>query len=274
MGRIITKMDDTPIPKTVGRLVPRDKNREKTFEGERIAKVIARAGMCSRRDAEAWVNAGRVQVNGTVIDSPALNVTKNDLIVVDGKVLPDAEKPRLFRYNKPAGLVTTAKDPKGRTTVFDSLPKGLPRVVSVGRLDYNTEGLLLLTNDGELKRLLELPSTGWVRRYRVRAFGHTDDAALARLAKGITIEGVTYGAIEAKVERQQGDNCWINIAIKEGKNREVRRIMEYMGLQVNRLIRVSYGPFQLGNLPEGAAEELNQKILREQIPQFFGPKKG
>ncbi len=215
---------------------------------ERIAKVMARAGLCSRRDAEAWIEEGRVSVNGTVITSPALDVTKRDNIMVDGKLLPTRERTRLFLYHKPRGLVTTAKDPEGRTTVFERLPPGLPRVVTVGRLDINTEGLMLLTNDGGLSRVLELPETGWLRKYRVRAFGSINQAALDELAEGVTIDGMHYGPIEAALEREQGDNVWLMIGLREGKNREVKRILEHLGLQVNRLIRVSFGPFQLGDL--------------------------
>lgn len=238
-------------------------------KGERIAKVLARAGLCSRREAENWIEAGRVHVNGQKLDSPAFNVTPGDKVEVDGKVLPQAEDTRLFLYHKPPGLVTTARDEKGRATVFDNLPPELPRVVSVGRLDMNTEGLLLLTNDGALARHLELPSTGWVRRYRVRAHGRADETALANLARGITIEGVRYAGIDAALERQQGANCWLTMALREGKNREIRKVLEHLGLSVNRLIRVSYGPFQLGNLPAGAAKEIGKKVLREQLPDFF-----
>jgi 23S rRNA pseudouridine2605 synthase len=236
------------------------------FEGERIAKAIARAGVCSRRDAEAMILAGRVSVNGKKLTSPALNVTVGDDIRIDGKPMPEPERTRLFRYYKPRGLVTTAKDPQGRPTVFDSLPKGMPRVVSVGRLDLNSEGLLLLTNDGGLARRLELPTTGWVRRYRVRVHGEVDQTQLGQLAKGITVEGVRYGAIEATLDRKQGDNVWLTMALTEGKNREIRKICGHFGWPVSRLIRVAYGPFQLGSqLNPGDIEEVPAKVLREQL---------
>jgi len=235
------------------------------FEGERIAKAIARAGVCSRRDAEAMILEGRVTVNGKKLTSPALNVTDSDDIRIDGKPLPAAERTRLFRYYKPRGLVTTAKDPQGRPTVFDSLPAGMPRVISVGRLDLNSEGLLLLTNDGELARRLELPTTGWVRRYRVRVHGEVDQTQLGQLAKGITVEGVRYGAIEATLDRKQGDNVWLTMALTEGKNREIRKICGHFGWPVSRLIRVAYGPFQLGHLERGDIEEVPAKVLREQL---------
>lgn len=234
-------------------------------EGERIAKVMARAGLCSRRDAEAWIAAGRVTLNGKKLASPAVNVGPMDVVRVDGKPLPEAEKTRLFRYHKPRGLVTTAKDPEGRPTVFDNLPEGLPRVISVGRLDLNSEGLLLLTNDGELARRLELPATGWVRRYRVRVNGRIDPASLTRLAKGIEIEGVRYGAIEAVLDRQQGDNAWLTMSLTEGKNREIRKVCAFFGWTVSRLIRLSYGPFQLGHLEKGQFEEVPSKVLRDQL---------
>jgi 23S rRNA pseudouridine2605 synthase len=233
--------------------------------GERIAKVIARAGLCSRREAEAWIAAGRVAVNGAVIASPALNVTAADRISVDGKALPTRERTRLFLYHKPAGLVTTHADPQGRPTIFQALPKHLPRLISVGRLDLNTEGLLLLTNDGGLARVLELPTTGWLRRYRVRAHGRITQAALDALRSGVTIDGIRYGAIEATLDRAQGANVWLTFAIREGKNREVRNVLDHLGLKVNRLIRVSYGPFQLGDLPEGEVEEIKTRHLREQL---------
>jgi 23S rRNA pseudouridine2605 synthase len=232
---------------------------------ERIAKVIARAGLCSRRDAEEWILAGRVAVNGAVIPSPALNVKPADTITVDGKPLPQRERTRLFLYYKPRGLVTTNSDPEGRPTIFGALPKNLPRLISVGRLDLNTEGLLLLTNDGGLARVLELPETGWLRRYRVRALGRVTQAALDDLRNGIEIDGVRYGAIEATLDREQGFNIWLTFAIREGKNREVRNVLEHLGLKVNRLIRLSFGPFQLGELKEAAVEEVKTRMLRDQL---------
>jgi 23S rRNA pseudouridine2605 synthase len=236
-----------------------------TFPGERIAKVMARAGLCSRRDAERLIAAGRVTLNGTVLTSPAVNVGSDDSVLVDGRPLPDAERVRLWRYHKPAGLVVSNRDPRGRPTVFDRLPQELPRVVSVGRLDLNTEGLLLLTNDGELARELELPATGWLRRYRVRAFGMVDQAMLDRLEAGITIDGVRYGPIGASLERVQGGNAWLLFSLREGKNREVKKVCEHLGLKVNRLIRVSFGPFILGDMPRGAVEEVPPRVLREQL---------
>ncbi len=236
-----------------------------TPAGDRIAKVIARAGLCSRREAENWIAQGRVAVNGTIVTSPALNVTARDRIAVDGKALPARERTRLFLYHKPRGLVTTHADPDKRPTIFEKLPKTLPRLVSVGRLDLNTEGLLLLTNDGGLARVLELPQTGWLRRYRVRAHGNITQPQLDALRQGITVNGIRYGAIEAVMDRLQGANVWLTFAIREGKNREVRNVLEHLGLKVNRLIRVSFGPFQLGELPEGAVEEVRTRHLREQL---------
>ncbi len=226
-------------------------NGDHHHEGERIAKAIARAGLASRREAEAWIAAGRVAVNGEKIASPALNVTPADRVIVDGKPLPVRERTRLFLFHKPRGLVTTHADPQGRPTVFDALPKHLPRLISVGRLDANTEGLLLLTNDGGLARTLELPATGWTRRYRVRANGKITQLRLDRLRHGIEIDGVTYGPIEARLDREQGANVWLTFAMREGKNREVKNVLGHLGLAVNRLIRVSFGPFQLGDLPGG-----------------------
>ena len=234
-------------------------------EGERIAKAIARAGVCSRRDAERLIAEGRVQVDGETIASPALNVGENNLIQVDGKPLGQPEPARLWRYHKPAGLVTTHKDEKGRPTVFANLPKSLGRVVSVGRLDFNSEGLLLLTNDGEIARRLEVPSAGWVRKYRARLFGKVTQADLDRLATGVTIAGVTYGPIVADIERSKGIYSWATVSLKEGKNREVKRVMESLGLKVARLIRTAYGPFQLGHLTEGQVEEIPARLWREQL---------
>jgi len=234
-------------------------------EGERIAKRLARAGLCSRRDAERWIAEGRVAVNGRVLDSPACVVGPEDLVVVDGQPLAEPDRTRLWRYHKPAGLVTTHRDPEGRPTVFDRLPADLPRVISVGRLDLTSEGLLLLTNDGGLARRLELPSNAWARRYRVRVHGSVDVAALARLEAGVMIDGVAYGPIRAVLDRQKGANAWLTVSLREGKNREIRRVMEHLGWSVTRLIRVSYGPFQLGTLAEGAIEEVPGKVLREQM---------
>src|SRR2546423_8424002 len=234
-------------------------------EGERIAKVIARAGLCSRREAEAWIAAGRVAVNGEKIISPALNVTPADKIAVDGKPLPAAERTRLFLYNKPRGLVTTTSDPQGRPTIFGALPKDLPRLISVGRLDLNTEGLLLLTNDGGLARALELPATGWLRRYRVRAHGKVTQAQLDELRDGVTVDGTNYGPIEATLDREQPSNVWVTFGIREGKNREVRNVLRHLGLHVARLIRVSFGPFQLGELVEGEIREVPTRVLRDQL---------
>jgi len=240
------------------------------FGGARIAKVLARAGLCSRREAERWIEQGRVKVGGKVLESPAYNVQPGDDVRVDGKPLPQAEETKLFLYHKPVGLVTSASDEKGRATVFDKLPPEIGRVVSVGRLDINSEGLLLLTNDGGLARYLELPATGWKRRYRVRARGTADVAALEKLKDGITVEGVRYDAIEAVLERaQEGANCWLSMTLREGKNREVRKVLAALGLSVNRLIRVAYGPFQLGNLPEGAVKDVTGKVLREQVSGYF-----
>jgi 23S rRNA pseudouridine2605 synthase len=243
----------------------RDSDHNGQHSGERIAKAIARAGLCSRREAEAWIAAGRVAVNGAVIASPALNVTSQDRISVDENPLPQRERTRLFLYHKPCGLVTTHADPQGRPTVFKALPKHLPRLMSVGRLDANTEGLLLLTNDGGLARVLELPATGWLRRYRVRAHGRVHPDQLTALRKGIVIDGVRYGSIEAKLDREQGANVWLTFAMREGKHREVKNVLGHLGLAVNRLIRVSFGPFQLGDLPEGEVEEVKTRILREQL---------
>ncbi len=239
--------------------------------GERVAKRIARAGLCSRREAEAWVLAGRVAVDGQKLETPACVVTEGQIVTVDGKPLPDAEPARLFRYHKPRGVLTAAQDPEGRPTIYDTLPPGLPRLMPIGRLDLNSEGLLLLTNDGALKRRLELPATGWIRRYRVRAYGHIEERRLADLARGITIGEIAYGPIEARIDRLQGDNVWLRMGLREGRNREVRRVLEHLGLQVNRLIRVAYGPFQLGSLPRRGIEEVLRKVLREQLGKDVAP---
>jgi 23S rRNA pseudouridine2605 synthase len=234
--------------------------------GERIAKFLARAGIASRRDAEALIAAGKVRMNNAEVTHPAVFVNPGDLITVNGQAVSEPERTRLWRYHKPDGLVTTHKDPEGRPTVFDHLPPGLPRVISVGRLDLTSEGLLLLTNDGALSRMLELPTTGWLRRYRVRVHGGVDPAKLRRLADGMVVDGVRFGPIEAAVDSIQRANTWLSVSLREGKNREIRRVMDALLLPVTRLIRVAYGPFQLGNLARGATEEVNGKILREQIP--------
>jgi len=236
-----------------------------TPKGERIAKFLSRAGIASRREAERMIAAGRVAVNGKTIESPALNVTPADKVVVDGKAVGAPEPARLWLYHKPIGLVTTAKDEKGRETVFDKLPEDMPRVMSVGRLDINSEGLLLLTNDGGIKRKLELPSTGWLRKYRVRVKGAPKDADLAPLRDGIVINRERFQPMIVSIDRQQGANAWLTVGIREGRNREIRRAMEAVGLTVNRLIRVSYGPFQLGDLKSGAVDEVRAKVLRDQL---------
>ena len=233
--------------------------------GERIAKVLARSGICSRRDAEKMIDSRRVAVNGKVLTGPAVNVTADDVVTVDGAPIKSAEPARLWRYHKAPGIMTTHKDPQGRPTVFDRLPREMPRVISVGRLDLNSEGLLLLTNDGELARALEHPSRGWMRRYRVRVYGRVDEKRLQSVANGVTIEGVRYGPIQCELDHQQGSNGWIVVSIAEGKNREVRRVMEHLGYTVNRLIRVSYGPFALGRLPRGEVDEISGKVLRDYL---------
>lgn len=242
-----------------------DPEPERDPDRARIAKVIARAGIASRRDAEVLVREGRVEVNGETVTEPGTSVGPRDRVTIDGEPLPRRERTRLWLYHKPRGLVTTAKDPEGRPTVFDMLPPELPRVISVGRLDLNTEGLLLLTNDGGLARVLALPETGWLRRYRVRAYGEITPDALAKLADGVDIDGFHYAGIEAEIDRRQGDNTWLTLGLREGKNREVRRVLEHLGLQVNRLIRISFGPFQLGDMAEGSVEEVRTRYLRDQL---------
>ncbi len=237
--------------------------------GERIAKAIARAGICSRRDAERLIAQHRVTVDGRPVDTPALLVTAASRIEVDGVGVPARQAPRLWRYHKPAGLVTSHRDPQGRPTIFERLPPELGRVISVGRLDLTSEGLLLLTNDGGLSRHLELPSTGWTRRYRVRAHGQIEATALDALKGGSIVEGTVYGPIDARIDRRQGGNVWLTVALAEGRNREVRRVLAHLGLIVNRLIRLSYGPFQLGALKAGQVEEVTRKVLIEQLGKGF-----
>lgn len=239
---------------------------ETAERGERIAKWLARAGIASRRDAEKLLEEGRVKLNGALVSHPATFINPGDVVQVNGAVVDTPDRARLWRYHKPEGLVTTHKDPEGRPTVFEKLPEHLPRVVSVGRLDLNSEGLLLLTNDGGLARQLELPSNGWIRRYRVRVHGVVPERALAGLADGLVVEGVKYGPIEAAVDSRAISNTWLSVALREGRNREVRRVMAHLGLQVTRLIRVAYGPFQLGNLERGAVDEVSGKVLRDQVP--------
>lgn len=243
-------------------------NQPEKKDAERIAKVLARVGVASRREAERMIAQGRISVDGVILQSPAFNVTARSTILVDGKPLPHREPPRLWRYYKPEGLITTARDPQGRPTVFAHLPKDLPRVISVGRLDIASEGLLLLTNDGALARHLELPATGWLRRYRVRIHtGKTPptEETFARLKKGVTVEGVTYGPIEVTIEHGKGSNTWLAVGLREGKNREIRRVMKHLGFEVNRLIRVAFGPFQLGRLEKGAVEEIPSRALQEHL---------
>lgn len=260
--------DEVPAaePKILASLPPQ--------EPERIAKVMARAGVASRRDSEAMIAEGRVSVNGKVLESPALDIGPSDVVLVDGEPLPARERTRMWLYHKPRGLVTTNHDPEGRPTVFDALPEDLPRVLSIGRLDINTEGLLLLTNDGGLARMLELPETGWLRRYRVRAFGSVTQDKLDTLRDGVTIEGIAYGPVIARFERQQGSNTWLTVDLREGKNREVKTVLEHLGLDVNRLIRVSFGPFQLGDLPEGEVDEVRSRVLKDQLGEELMAKAG
>lgn len=241
--------------------------------GERIAKALARAGVASRRDIERMIEDGRIKLGGQVVTHPATFVQPGDIMLVDGKPVDSPERTRLWRYHKPDGLMTTHKDPEGRKTVFDTLPEGLPRVISVGRLDINSEGLLLLTNDGELARRLELPGNAWVRRYRVRVFGVVDEKRLASLINGFDYDGVRYGSIEAALDSKKGDNAWLTVSLREGKNREIRRVMEGLNLHVSRLIRLSYGPFQLGSLKARELEEVPGKTLREQLPDLPAPKR-
>ncbi len=238
---------------------------QKTPPGDRIAKVIARAGLASRREAERLIEAGQVTVNGKVIERAALNVTEADRITVKGQPLSEPEPARLWMYHKPTGLVTTNRDEQGRATIYDELPADLPRVMSVGRLDLNSEGLLLLTNDGALKRKMELPSTGWLRRYRVRVNGRLNDDNLEPLRKGLVVDGEKFQPMIVSLDRQQGANAWLTVGLREGKNREIRRAMEQIGVNVNRLIRISYGPFQLGQLKSGEVEEIRRKVLRDQL---------
>ena len=233
--------------------------------GERIAKWLSRAGVASRRDAERMLADGRIALNGQIVTHPASFVADGDVVQVDRRVVDPPERSRLWRYHKPDGLVTTHRDPEGRPTIFDRMPSGMPRVVSVGRLDLNSEGLLLLTNDGELKRQLELPANGWIRRYRARVWGQVDESALARLSEGIVLEVFKTGPIEAALDSRRGENAWLTVALREGRYREVRRVMTALNLTVTRLIRVAYGPFQLGQLKPFEIEEVPAKVMREQL---------
>ncbi len=251
--------------------MPNKSDQPTTNKGNRIAKVMARAGLCSRREAERWIEAGRVAVDGKKLKTPAVIVTDGNIVTVDGKPIAGKQETKLWRYHKPPGLIVSHDDPGGRATVFERLPPEMPRVVSVGRLDINSEGLLLLTNDGGIENLLESPKTGWTRKYRVRVHGRVDQKALAGLANGVTVSGIRYGPIRAELEhaKEGGANVWLSVAIQEGKNREVRKVMEHLGLDVNRLIRIGYGPFQLGTLQRGAVEEVPRKALRSSLPKGF-----
>jgi len=241
-----------------------------TERGERIAKFLSRAGVASRRDVEQLIADGQIKINNIKVTHPATFVSEDDLITVAGKLIEPPARTRLWRYHKPAGIMTTHKDPQGRPTVFEKVKDRLPRVISVGRLDLNSEGLLLLTNDGELARRLELPATGWLRRYRVRVNGKPDPQSLEALAKGTTVDGIRYGPIEAGLDSRKGDNAWLTVSLREGRNREIRRIMAHLNLPVSRLIRIAYGPFQLGTLARGEIEEIPPRVLRDQLPNVKG----
>ncbi|KAA5604686.1 rRNA pseudouridine synthase [Roseospira marina] len=257
-------------------MVPSSSESPSAPGGDRIAKVLARAGVCSRREAERMIAAGRVAIDGTLLETPARTVQPGERVTVDGQPIPEAEETRVWRYHKPPGLVTTNRDPQGRPTVFENLPAELPRVMTVGRLDLNSEGLLLLTNDGALARHLEHPDTAWIRRYRVRVHGQIDPDRLGPLERGVDVNGVRYGPIKAALERQQGANAWLTVALREGRNREIRHVMEFLGWPVTRLIRVGYGPFILGPLPRQGVEEVARRHLRDTLGATWktaGPKR-
>lgn len=249
-----------PIANDTGKAVSVEKDVQ-----ERIAKRMARAGLCSRREAEKWILDGRVRVNNKLLTTPAFTVSEHDKVEVDGKLISQKERTRLWLFHKPAGTVTTNQDPEGRKTIFEVFPDDLPRLMSIGRLDINTEGLLLMTNDGGLSRVLELPATGWLRRYRVRVHGRVRQEDLDQLQEGIAVEGILYGSIDAKIEHEQGSNAWLSVALREGKNREIKKVLGHLGLEVTRLIRISFGPFQLGDLPTGTVREIRSRMLRDQL---------
>lgn len=247
----------------------RPKNTTEPEKGERIAKVMARAGLCSRREAERWIADGRVAVDGVVLETPAVVVTSANSVAVDGNPIAGRQETKLWRYHKPPGLLVSNNDPEGRPTIFERLPQYLPRVVTVGRLDMSSEGLLLLTNNGELARFMEQPSTGWIKHYRVRVNGRVNDKSLEKLSNGITVSGIRYGSIKASLDRQQGANAWLNMSLTEGKNREIRKVLEHLELPVSRLIRITYGPFQLGKMERGGVEETGRRMLRDSVPKEF-----